>query len=186
MRYTHNVSAVTSLRYRPLILLLLLLLFRVTAVPLSVIRPSLPSKRNILCGYNLLPSIRLSVSLCPSITDKSIRRIFNKYDRSPQNAVQQSRPHFPPAPSDLPAVQQHNVAQCLTAPHTCTISPTTIVLILNGDIILKCYPPATVTITVRQGRMKQGSSFRAIIAIRRSVAASRAATGCREVNATAA
>ena len=54
------------------------------------------------------------------------------------------------------------------------------------DVQLKCYPRAAVTITVRQGRMKQGSSFRAIIAIRRSVAASRAATGCREVNATAA
>ena len=36
---------------------------RDSVVPVSVIMPSAPSKRNSLCGYFLLPSIRLSVPL---------------------------------------------------------------------------------------------------------------------------
>jgi len=128
-------------------------------------------------------SFHLSVYLCPQcspIIDKTIHRFFKKYGRSLQTTVQQPRPYFPPAPSELPAVQQHSVAQCLRAPQTCTISATAIVLMLNSDMILKCYPQAAVTLTARQGRMKHGRSFLAIVAIRRSVAASRAATGRRE------
>ena len=140
-----------------------------------------PAKGNSLYGYNLLRSIRLSMSLCPCIIDRSIRRIFKPYDRSSQNTVQQSQqPQFPPAPSHLPlynSTVSRSVSERLL--QTCTISAATIVLMLNCDIILKCYP-----IKVRQGRMKQGSSFCAIIATWRSVAASRAATGCREINAT--
>lgn len=127
----------------------------------------------------------LSPSVYPSVcAPVSSTKTFVGFSRSTavlyKKTVQQSRPHLPPAPSELPTVQQHDVAQCLRAPQTCTISATTIVLVLNGDIILKCYPRAAVTVTARQGRMKEGSSVRAIIAIWRSVAASRAATGCRD------
>jgi len=110
------------------------------------------------------PSVSPSLCLCPSAPVSSTKAfdgfsrntavLYKKLSSSP------ARPYFPPAPSELPAVQQHNITQCLRAPHTCTISATTIVLMLNSDIILKCYPRAAVTITVRQGPMKQGSSLR--------------------------
>lgn len=176
MRYTHIVSAVTDRTFIVIVIVFII----ITAVPLRVIMPSLPTKKEHpmwIPSPSIYPSVYAPVL---PIIDKTIHRIFQKYGRSLHTTVQQPRPYFPPAPSELPAVQQHSVAQCLRAPQTCTISATAIALMLNSDMMLKCYPQAAVTITVRQGRMKHGRSFLAIVAIRRSVVASRAATGCRE------